>query len=289
MSATYPLTPGTFPAGYCPTSPMQCVIDGIAASSVTIPSSAGVPVLVQEGTPLPAQQNAVWWKIDSTGNPVASSPFLYANGNWVARHPIPPSDPRVYMILTSASSVPTDIWSLDGGDGTDPSVTAPTPNSGSFWTIVGRTLATPNGSLQCLMPIGVGSITQHVTETTTSTFTVSPGDNPGVGEATHVLAETETPVTAHDHRSGPLMGTGNINQSSEFPGKPALNPLLRELDIGSTDSSIQDVMTGPRDDIPDGVTGTTASTSNPAAHNNLPPYFAVWYIQRTARINIVGG
>jgi hypothetical protein len=281
--------------------------------------------------PQVSDQDKVWFKTDTSGNPVGA--FQFSNGQWISTNPVAPNDPCPRPWLTTSASAPTDVFSYDGGDGTDPVTTLPTETSGAMWTLVGRTAAAPYGTMQVVVPIGVGTFVnldgtiKQVAEGQGNTLNASAqaqasADTNGqelYGGAGHALRANET---WHQHGigqislnpGGPYSYMALENGGDVTSGRGVLTPntpgtIVKQAVAGVLATTISDITHPPADgsnptsgpywtfetDVPAAATivnngppapvNTTASVS----HNNLPPFVAVYWIQRTSRKYYVGG
>lgn len=182
----------------------------------------------------------------------------------------PPVDIVRYPVWARTSGgnpVWPPIWELFNGNWV---AKHPTPASGSelrLWVGSLANLATYDGGdngapsavsgpmwqeyapLRALMPIGVGSLPSGI---------AIPVTGPG-GEENHTLVLTETPNHAHAMftLSSPGAG-GNIGATT-----PQFNIGTSQTNTGTTGGKVD---------------GTTAP------HNNMPPYYGVYFISRTARV-----
>lgn len=73
--------------------------------------------------------------------------YVWSNiyGFWISPRPF-----AVGQIWAAPAGTPESaVWSLDGGDGSNPSITAPTPVTGAMWQVI--------SSLAAKFPVGVGA------------------------------------------------------------------------------------------------------------------------------------
>jgi len=119
---------------------------------------------------------------------------------------------------------------------------------GPFWEV--------DSSFAARFPVGVGSFDNAgdvgVTDTTTSTAVA--------GEDEHTLTEAEMPPHTHGYFDARI-GSGEGIQ-------------------GDTDPNMVMYKHPSNDDC----SGDTCSTGDGDPHNNLPPFYGVYFIKRTARI-----
>ena len=100
------------------------------------------------------------------------------------------------------------------------------------------------------------------------------------GEATHKLTQAEMPSHAHTQYGVAYGGTntGTTHLSLQSDG----NLVQYRSDGGVTWATSQFNGTKSFRTIDLGYDGTTSSTGGGAAHNNMPPYLAVYMWKRTA-------
>jgi hypothetical protein len=138
----------------------------------------------------------------------------------------------------------TDVLSYDGGDGT---VYSGNPYAGSMWQV--------DNAFDARFPVGVGSFAASgavaVQGTTTSTSVA--------GEDKHTLVTSEMPLHTHQ----------------------ILNQYINLAQRGSADTSLFSATNtgeGTANLLP------TTSSGGDSAHNNLPPFYGVYFIKRTGRV-----
>lgn len=301
MSVPVNLSFGQLPTGYCMTSFVQLATDILSLLSGSLPGTF-TGVVQGPDKPQVSDQDKLWIKTDASGNPIGQ--YLFSNGSWVWPHPVAPGDPCIRPFLTNSANTPADVFSYDGGDGTDPAVTLPTLTSGAMWTIVGRTVALPYGSMQVATPIGVGTLTNPDGTTTTQIVEGQTG-----GEAVHALLPSET---WHQHGVGRVsLDTGNgYSYMTLENGGSQTGGGAGTLTAGTPGTTVKQAcpvlgtnvtdVTSPsgwnfETDVP--APADIINTSQPSgaptkasvSHNNLQPFAAVYWIQRTARAYYVGG
>ena len=137
-----------------------------------------------------------------------------------------------------------DVLSYDGGDGT---VYSGNPYAGSMWAI--------DTNFEARFPVGAGTFAASgvvsVNGTTTSTAVA--------GEDKHTLVTSEMP--SHTHQ--------------------ILDQYINLTQRGSADTSVFSATNRS-----EGVANLlpTTSSGGDAAHNNLPPFYGVYFIKRTSRV-----
>lgn len=154
--------------------------------------------------------------------------------------------PGAVMMYAAASEA--DIWAFDGGDGTNPTAAPPTASTGAMWEMVSQ--------LAGKIPIGPGTLP-------VSTTVLTSGSTGGVDQFT--LSQTQLPdvdfqVQVRD--GDPLLSSNVIG----YGGGGGVNTTTY---AGAGFS---------------GSNTVAASGGNGDPINNMPPYFAIYFIRRTARI-----
>lgn len=131
-------------------------------------------------------------------------------------------------------------------DGGDGTSNPPTNYTGAMWEV--------DTAFQARFPVGAGTFAASgvvtVGGTTTSTAVA--------GEDQHLLTTAEMPSHAH------LMTW----DSQDTAGGNQLKTLYL----------------GPDANVPNDITKNTGSVGGDTAHNNLPPFYGVYFIKRTARV-----
>lgn len=131
-------------------------------------------------------------------------------------------------------------------DGGDGTAYAGNPYAGAMWEI--------DTAFDARFPVGVGAFAAsgvvNVNGTATSTAVV--------GEDQHLLTTAEIPSHTHS-MTWDSQDTAGGNQ-------------LKTLYLG------------PDANVPNDITKNTGSTGGDTAHNNLPPFYGVYFIKRTARV-----
>ena len=121
----------TFAEGYCPPTLQQFANDYAAGLQLT--SSLSLDTVIVSDT-APTDHSKLWFKT------LSGAPFTYPSiplykwhtvfAVWVAAH---------YRIPGAHDweefDQESDIWSFEGGDGSDPGTVAPTATTGSFWEV----------------------------------------------------------------------------------------------------------------------------------------------------------
>lgn len=173
------LLPGSLPAGYCYPSSPQTFYNDMFERAVAIQPVSLTGVLLQEAEPSVEQRGFIWARLIA-GAPVNPFMWLWVNGAWVAKHPIPVIDERRWLYTGVAGSIDT----LDGG-----AVAAVSDTTGPFWEI--------DTTYEARFPLGVGTLPL-------STVSVIVGALGGADEITL----TPEQLAAHTH---PVYPSGRDN------------------------------------------------------------------------------
>lgn len=234
-----PLIPGVLANPLCwPVSPQDFLNEIMAISVAVGPTTLGV-VGPQDAEPDVEDRGKVWIRTvgNAPANPLA---WIFFNGAWVAKHPMPAGSPFILIYEGTVGSIDT----LDGGMAGPVSTT-----SGPFWEEV--------VTMQGRMPVGVGVLQP-------STDPLVLGQTGGVDE--HALTIAEMP--AHVHRitahgtNDPSNGNGVIGG-----GNDAIGPFTYDETAISTSNHL-----------------SIEKLGGDAAHPNMPPFRAVYFLRRTARV-----
>lgn len=252
----FPLQNGQLPVGFCPPD-YQTLLNGFTAQqsvNLNILSS-----LVVSSTP-PSDHTVAWLQLDSAGNPVRI--YFFANGAWLSLHPLVPGFTMIW------NQVLPNFQTFDGGD----AVVAPySPISGQMWQLAASTLdGLGTQVLAAQFPIGVGTL-----PSTTPVALAGTG-----GEEVHKLVTTE--LAPHTH--GVTSASGGLTVRSANGnnlGAVGSVPMISDLSIGGTNQNpLSTTSTG-------GDPSTIVGTNPPTAalgHNTLPPFYGVYFLQRTKRL-----
>lgn len=208
-------TPITFsfaglPADYCFTTPARLALDIVAGMSGYLPGSFTF-IIDSESEPAAADRDKLWHKLLPGGAPTGQI-YKYYLGFWVTPHQEAASgDKRTWF-----EGVEADVWSLDGGDGTDPSTNPPTATSGAMWEV--------DHNYDFRVPLGAG------TSPAPHTTTVVPGDTGG--EEEHTLTVGELPAHSHEVRYKPDAAGGGAGGYVAYND----NAVVDTNDTGSDES-----------------------------------------------------
>lgn len=201
----------TFPEGYCPANIQQFANDLQSGTQLSSPITLDTVIISDTA---PDDHSKLWFKTSG------GAPFTYPSiplyfwhpvlGAWVAAHKDEPGDQK-WQEFTQES----DIWSYQGGDGSNPAVSVPTASTGSFWEVDPRY----NGR----SPMSPGSIPDA-----NPAKTLGYGEN--FGEGAHLQDREE--VGPHDH---PLTADSSIVDGNE----------IKMVNSGTGSAGIMIGLTGP--------------------------------------------
>ena len=209
-------------------------------------------------TPGAAAQGLPWIRTDVNGNVIGVYTFNTTSQKWVSPNPALPAS-KERRLWTGTES---ELWSFDGGDGTDPTVNTPTETTGAMWQV--------DHAADFRMAIGPG--------TSGLSTTIAVGQTGG--EEKHTLTPTEM---SHTHVTGRMKtnsGSGADDGYMLQAGAQTVDGTGRRITGGSSSDVEAPLST---------LTGNYLATADvdtgaaPTAHNNLPPYIGMFFIQRTAR------
>lgn len=237
------LTPGTLPQGYCFSSLQQYYNDIIGLTLAQLPGTFNL-FNYGPNVPDPADQDKPWIRTDGLGNFDRVYTF---SGVWLSPHPTPPSgSERRIWVGTEA-----DLWSYDGGDGTDPATA--TDTTGSMWAI--------DTTFAFKFPIGVG------------TNPVTYGGNPATavavngtgGQEQQTLVDANIPPHTHD-----CAGVGQAGSSGSGHDY-----------FWSNEASGPPPPSNSKTLVTESAFGNGSGAANP--FSVMPPYVGVYFIKRSSR------
>jgi hypothetical protein len=199
------------------------------------------------GPTFPAINNRIYPWLDENGQW-----WIFDQGFWVYKNPVVAGsyERRIFVGTTN------DLLSYDGGDGT--AVAGDT--SGPMWMV--------DTLLDARFPVGVGAFAASgsvaVLGTATSTSIV--------GEDQHLLTTAEMPTHTHQVSIKTFGHGGNDGDRVAADG-------------GTSSPTLTNNVTAfPSSTLDPDVDAIAANTGGNAAHNNLPPFYGVYFIKRTSRI-----
>jgi hypothetical protein len=240
------LTAPSLPANYCPASYQKLANDIIGGTQATFNSTIGNSFF-NFGPTYPAINNRIFPWLDQDGNW-----WIYDQSLWLRKNIVAASgyDRRIYVGTT------TDLLSYDGGDGT---ATA-TSTTGPMWEV--------DTEFEARFPVGVGAFVASgavvVMGKTTSTSIA--------GEDQHLLTTAEMPTHTHQVSIKTFGHGGNDGDRVAADG-------------GTSSPTLTNNVTAfPSSTLDPDVDAIAANTGGNAAHNNLPPFYGVYFIKRTSRI-----
>lgn len=174
LTSLFRLVPPSLRAGHCYANVQELVNDAIGGTQVTFLIQTG-QFLYNYGATTPTSDNRLWpWLRTTDGRW-----YTFQFGMWCS--PMDPSqrEPSFRRMWKPAHPTPESaLWSVDGGDGTDPNTVPPTATTGAAWRV--------DHDMDGVFPVGVG---------------VVPGTSPAQsitlhqtgGEYEHVLTQAELP------------------------------------------------------------------------------------------------
>lgn len=239
------LFPPELPAGACFNTYQELANAIIGGATAQFNSDIG-NTYFNTGSSTPSAANREYPWLDCNSNW-----WVYKDGYWTRKHPYQQAD-KVRLIWTGDT---TALETFDGG------TSGPvTDFSGPMWEV--------DSSFAAKFPVGVGTFASSGTVAVGASTTGS-----GVsGTDTVTLTAAQMPIHSHDiaiqvpgyggedgTRDSPDGGTNSqpiTNDTTTFPGA-LLDPLVQ---------------------------AQASQTGGGAAHNNLPPFYGVYFIKRTARV-----
>jgi hypothetical protein len=239
------LTAPSLPANYCPASYQKLANDIIGGTQATFNSTIGNSFF-NFGPTYPAINNRIYPWLDENGQW-----WIYDQGFWLRKNPVTAAyERRIYVGTT------TDLLSYDGGDGTATATTL----TGPMWEV--------DTEFEARFPVGVGAFVASgavaVMGKATSTAIV--------GEDQHKLTLPE--LAAHTH-----------NVAIKVFGHGGEDGDRSAADGGTTSNTVTNNTTVfPTSTLDPDLDASAVSAGGDIAHNNLPPFYGVYFIKRTIRV-----
>jgi hypothetical protein len=240
------LTAPSLPANYCPASYQKLANDIIGGTQATFNSTIGNSFF-NFGPTYPAINNRIYPWLDENGQW-----WIYDQGVWLRKNPVTAAyERRIYVGTT------TDLLSYDGGDGT----AIATTTTGPMWEV--------DTEFEARFPVGVGAFVASgavaVMGKATSTSIA--------GEDQHKLTVPE--LAAHTHN----VAIKVFGHGGEDNGQRVM------ADGGSSSPTLTNNTTVfPGSTLDPDVDAIAVSVGGDIAHNNLPPFYGVYFIKRTIRV-----
>jgi hypothetical protein len=266
------LIPPTLPSDFCTLSAQEqanLLIDG---TQVTGSVEGGTVFSTTE--PSVDDRDKAWGLLNPDGT-FTGKIFTYDDGFWGSEHPYPPSS-EVRLMWAGDTA---DLWNFDGGDGVDPSITAPTTYTGAMWEVdtvfAGRS------------PMGVGAISGS-----DPAKSIALNEQYGAGSVT--LADNQAfSAKTHQHVTGRMRTTtldtclltfGDTSppytDAATLQGRPVSNDGEDQASAALSTQYGQYLLTG---EAYNPATGEAVSLEDNVAHQNVHPVVGIYIIKRTAR------
>jgi hypothetical protein len=243
--------------GYCFSGFDRLALDIVNNMSGYLPGQYSV-IIDSDTEPSADDRGKLWHKLLPGGAPTGKL-FKYFMGKWVSPNPIEAeAESRTWWTGSEA-----DLWSYDGGDGSDPTSSPPTATTGAMWV--------RDTDYDFRFPLGMG------TSPAPYSTTVSPGDTGG--EEKHVLTGDEFTDGDHIHTVGRM--ADNSNDDGVFlTGTSDKNGIGRQI-TGDSGSNITANLSAKSGSYL--VTSGVNSEPTIEAHNNMPPFRVGIWAKRSAR------
>ena len=244
---------GQLPQGFCP-SDYQSLLNAFSAQQFVAINT--ISSIVVSSTP-PADHTVAWLQLDSLGRPTRL--YFFAQGAWLSLHP---QVPGATMLWNQALP---DFTTFDGGDAN----AAPWSSiSGQMWQLCATTLdGLGTQVLQAQFPVGVGSFANSGVPLPVALAATG-------GEDLHVLTQPEAPPHYHNEKIAVNRAVANGGSTDTTGGGGFVGPIADGGTELLTSVAEGDPATAPPGGVP----------VSARAHNNLPPYYVVYFLQRTNRL-----
>lgn len=243
------IVPANFPADYCPPDWQTLARDLASGMSGYVP---GAYNFFNYGNSEPGvnDRGKPWFRLNPDNSP--DKWYVFFGGVWVSPNQIEASGDERKIF----AGIEADVWSYDGGDGSDPSAVTPTDSTGAMWEV--------DHDFDFRFPLGSG------TSPAPASTTVNVGDTGGAEDTSVTLSMDNVP--AHNHKF-------RVERNDGSP-----------ISVDSGTGYIEGVGAGVR--WSGGSKDTAGETMNtgesgtdllPVEATNMPPYRGVFFIRRTAR------
>lgn len=244
------------PPNYCFSGYDRFALDIVNNMTGFIPGEYSV-IIDSATEPDAEDRNKLWHKQLGGGAP-SGKLYSYYLGKWVTPHPIEAgAQMRMWWTGTEA-----DLWAFDGGDGTDPSSSAPTATTGAMWS--------RDTDYDFRFPLAMG------TSPAPTSTSVVPGDTGGVEEIT----QTEAQLAPHGH-TGKAYSRGAITPQ----GDGDMSAYGSEITLYHENAGHTSATSGNGGN--DSAVVISASDTPAESMSNMPPYRVGMWCARTARIYFV--
>lgn len=263
LTNLFRLIPPSFKAGYCPKTVQQLANDLMSGTQVTFLIQQG-NFLYNMGSVTPAPENRIFpWLFTPNGRW-----YTFQFGLWVAPMDASSREPTFRKMWKPATGTPESaLWSVDEGDGTDPSTTPPTPITGATWEV--------DHDMDGVFPMGVGQIPGTGTDPVTNPV-VSIALGQTGGDYRHFLTELEGAVGMHTHLLGAFSAVGVELATAASQTVPSYTGKFvgdNAAPASYTTASLTTFPSGP----------SAAGVPTPDPFQILPPYRAIYWAKPTAR------